>query len=153
MNRNVIALAVAGAHNAVVQMIDMSIARAHQHGAMALRNRSNSPRPWGVPRPQTRLPIINYPERTVTRTGSHNPRGDASERRVRSLMPWRRAGVARADAELRHRVAVAEEQLADLKTALDDMRAQRDAWQAMAHARIRPAPSGTSRWPWLRSAG
>jgi hypothetical protein len=51
-----------------------------------------------------------------------------SERRVRSLMPWRAAGGARAEAQLRHRVALAEEQLADLKTALDDMRAQRDAW-------------------------
>jgi hypothetical protein len=76
-----------------------------------------------------------------------------SERRVRSLMPWRAAGGARAEAQLRHRVALAEEQLANLKTALDDMRAQRDAWQAMAQARIRPVPSGTSRWPWLRSAG
>ena len=34
------------------------------------------------------------------------------------------------EAELMHRVALAEEQLADLKTALDDLRAQRDAWQA-----------------------
>ena len=67
--------------------------------------------------------------------------------------PWRRAGGARAEAELRHRVALAEEQLADLKTALDDMRAQRDAWQAMAQARIRPVSSGTSRWPWPQLAG
>jgi hypothetical protein len=74
-------------------------------------------------------------------------------RRVRSLIPWRRAADAMVEAELRHRVALAEEQLADLKTALDDMRAQRDAWQAMAQARIRPAPSGQSRWPWLRSTG
>ena len=49
-----------------------------------------------------------------------------SERRVRSLMPWHAAGGARAEAQLRHRVALAEE-LADLKTALDDMRAQRGA--------------------------
>ena len=41
-------------------------------------------------------------------------------------MPWHAAGGARAEAQLRHRVALAEE-LADLKTALDDMRAQRDA--------------------------
>jgi hypothetical protein len=34
--------AVAGAHNAVVQMIDMSIARAHQHGACITRNRRRS---------------------------------------------------------------------------------------------------------------
>ena len=76
----------------------------------------------------------------------------SSERRVRSLLPWRRAAEARADAELRQQLAVAEQQLADLKTALDDMRAQRDAWQTMAQARIRPSPeSATSRWPWQRS--
>ena len=78
----------------------------------------------------------------------------ASERPVRSLIPWRTAAEERADAELRQQVALAEQQLADLKTALDDMRAQRDAWQAMAQARIRPSPaSAASRWPWLRSAG
>ena len=77
----------------------------------------------------------------------------SSERRVPSLIPWRRAAEARADAELRQQLAVAEQQLADLKTALDDMRAQRDAWQTMAQARIRPAhESATSRWPWQRSA-
>jgi hypothetical protein len=76
------------------------------------------------------------------------------ERRVRSLLPWRRAAEERADAaELRQRQALAERQLADLKTALDDMRAQRDAWQTMAQARIQPVPeSATSRWPWQRSA-
>jgi hypothetical protein len=72
---------------------------------------------------------------------------------VQFLVPWRRAGGARAEAELRHGVALAEEQLANLKTALDDMRAQRDAWQAMAQARIRPVSSGTSRWPWPRLTG
>jgi hypothetical protein len=78
----------------------------------------------------------------------------ASERRVRSLIPWRRTAEERADAELRQQLALAEQQLADLKTALDDMRAQRDAWQTMAQARIRPSPEpATSRWPWLRSAG
>ena len=78
----------------------------------------------------------------------------APERRVRSLLPWRRAAeAARADAELRQQLALAEQQLADLKTALDDMRTQRDAWQAMAQARIRPLPeSASSRWPWQRSA-
>ena len=43
--------------------------------------------------------------------------------------------------DLRHRVTLAEAKLADLKTALDDLRARRDAWQGMAQARIRPAPS------------
>ena len=77
------------------------------------------------------------------------------ERRVRSLLPWRRAAEERADAaELRQRLALAERQVADLKTALDEMRAQRDAWQTMAQARIKPVPeSGTARWPWLRAVG
>ena len=57
------------------------------------------------------------------------------------------------EAELRQRIALAEEQLAELKTALGDMRAQRDAWQAMAQARIRPAQSGKSPWSWVRSTG
>ena len=83
--------------------------------------------------------------------GSYEMAPAPSERRVRSLIPWRRAADAMVEAELRHRVALAEEQLTDLKIALDDMRAQRDAWQAMAQARIRPTPSGQSRWPWLRS--
>ena len=79
----------------------------------------------------------------------------APERRVRSLLPCRRAAEERADAaELRQRLALAEQQLADLKTALNDMRAQRDAWQTMAQARIKPVPeSGTARWPWLRAVG
>jgi hypothetical protein len=78
------------------------------------------------------------------------------DRRLHALMPWRAARLAdlRADEELRRRVALAEERLADLKAALEDMRAQRDAWQTMAQARIRPAPaSSASRWPWLRSTG
>ena len=75
----------------------------------------------------------------------------SSARRRRSLIPWRTAADV-AEAELRHRIALAEQQLADLKAALDDMRTQRDAWQAMAQARIRPAPpSAMSRWSWLRS--
>jgi hypothetical protein len=85
--------------------------------------------------------------------GSYEMVPAPSQRRVRSLVPWRRAAEAKAEAELMHRVALAEEQLANLKTALDDMRAQRDAWQAIAQARIRPAPSGQGRWPWFRSAG
>ena len=78
----------------------------------------------------------------------------APERRVRSLLPWRRAAEERADAaELRQRLAAAEQQVADLKTALDDMRTQRDAWQTMAQARIRPlAESAASKWPWQRAA-
>ena len=75
-----------------------------------------------------------------------------SARRLHALIPWRAARRAdlRADEELRRRVALTEERLADLKAALEDMRAQRDAWQAMAQARIRPARASTvSRWQWL----
>ena len=55
--------------------------------------------------------------------------------RVRSLIPWRRATDGRwsRTAELRQRVALAEGQLARAQEAAPcDMRAQRDAWQAMA---------------------
>jgi hypothetical protein len=79
---------------------------------------------------------------------------EPSARRLNALIPWRAARLAhqRADEELRHRLALAEERLADLKAVLEDMRVQRDAWQAMAQARIRPPRSSfASRWPWLRS--
>jgi hypothetical protein len=85
--------------------------------------------------------------------GSYEMAPAPSERRVRSLIPWRRATDAMVEAELRQRVALAEEQLAELKTALGDMRAQRDAWQAMAQARIRPAQSGKGPWSWVQSIG
>jgi hypothetical protein len=81
---------------------------------------------------------------------------ESSARRLHALIPWRSARRAdlRADEELRHQLALAEERLADLKAALDDMRAQRDAWQAMAQARIRPPRASTmSRWQWLRLTG
>jgi ribosomal protein L29 len=79
---------------------------------------------------------------------------EPSARRLQSLVPWRTARRVdlKADAELRRQLALAEERLAELKSALDDMRAQRDAWQVMAQARIRPARrSALSRWQWLRS--
>ena len=102
----------------------------------------------------TRAVKLRWHSASQKEDGSYEMAPAPSVRRVRSLIPWRRAADAMVEAELRHRVALAEEQLADLKTALDDMRAQRDAWQAMAQARIRPAPSGQSRWlPWLRSTG
>ena len=83
--------------------------------------------------------------------GSYEMATAPSERQLRSLIPWRRATAAMAEAELRQ--ALAEEQLAELKTVLGDMRAQRDAWQAMAQARIRPAQSGKGPWSWVRSTG
>jgi len=38
------------------------------------------------------------------------------------------------DAELRYRIRRAEESLIELKSALEDMRSQQDAWQAMGGA-------------------
>jgi hypothetical protein len=50
------------------------------------------------------------------------------------------------DVELRIRATLAEARLADLKTALDDMREQRDQWQAMAQ-RPRSRISGQRNCP------
>jgi hypothetical protein len=63
----------------------------------------------------------------------------APTRRLRSLIPWRSS--TKFEPDLRHRIALIEEQVAELKIAIDDLRAERDAWQAMAQARIRPASS------------
>jgi hypothetical protein len=66
----------------------------------------------------------------------------------------RRATVPVTDAELRYRISRAEESLIELKSALEDMRIQRDAWQAMAQAKLLPANTATlSWWRWLRKAG
>jgi hypothetical protein len=46
-------------------------------------------------------------------------------------------------AELRTRLAPAEEQLTELKAMLEDMRRDRDAWREQAQARLLPAPAGT----------
>jgi hypothetical protein len=81
---------------------------------------------------------------------------EPSAGRLHALIPWRPAQRPnlRPDEELRHQLALAEERLADLKAVLEDMRAQRDAWQAMAQARIRP-PRAFEWSPlrWLRSTG
>ena len=65
----------------------------------------------------------------------------APTRRLRSLIPWRSSTKAMVEPDLRHRIALIGEQVAELKIAIDDLRAERDAWQAMAQARIRPASS------------
>lgn len=61
---------------------------------------------------KTRLHLANRKE-----DGSYEMAPAPSER-VRSLIPWRRATAAMAEAELRQRVALAEEQLAELKPRL-----------------------------------
>jgi len=75
----------------------------------------------------------------------------APTRRLRSLIPWRSSTKAMVEPDLRHRIALIGEQVAELKIAIDDLRAERDAWQAMAQARIRPASSRKGPWSWVHS--
>jgi hypothetical protein len=57
-------------------------------------------------------------------------------------------------AELRTRLALAEERLSELKAMLEDMRRDRDAWREQAQTRLLPAPAApTSWWRWLRTNG
>jgi hypothetical protein len=57
-------------------------------------------------------------------------------------------------AELRTRLALAEERLTDLKAMLEDMRRDRDAWREQAQTRLLPAPAPPmSWWRWLRTTG
>ena len=81
-------------------------------------------------------------------------RPEPAASRLQALIPWRavRSARAMAHAELRERVALAEERVVELKIALDEMRAQRDAWQEMAQARIRPTLASKSQWSWVRAS-
>jgi hypothetical protein len=57
-------------------------------------------------------------------------------------------------AELRARLALADERLAELKAMLEDMRRDRDAWREQAQTRLLPAPPAPmSWWQWLRTTG
>jgi hypothetical protein len=57
-------------------------------------------------------------------------------------------------AELRSRLALAEERLTELKAMLEDMRRDRDAWREQAQTRMLPAPAApTSWWRWRRTVG
>jgi hypothetical protein len=57
-------------------------------------------------------------------------------------------------AELRGRLALAEERLPELKAMLEDMRRDRDAWREQAQTRLLPAPAAPmSWWRWLRTTG
>ena len=62
---------------------------------------------------------------------------------------------AQPDMETRIRLAQAEQRLDELKAALDDMRAQRDAWQRQAERLALPTPAEPpmSFWRWLRTTG
>jgi hypothetical protein len=55
-------------------------------------------------------------------------------------------------AELRTRLAVAEERLTELKAMLEDMRRDRDAWREQAQTRLLPAPAAPW-WRWTRKMG
>ena len=56
-----------------------------------------------------------------------------------------------AEMEAQHRRAeLAEQRLADLQTMLDDMAAQRDAWQHQAQATQRLLADATARRPWWK---
>src|ERR1700730_12900874 len=57
-------------------------------------------------------------------------------------------------AELRTRLALAEERLTELKAMLEDIRSERDAWREQAQTRLLPAPTAPmSWWRWLRTTG
>jgi hypothetical protein len=57
-------------------------------------------------------------------------------------------------AELRTRLALAEERLTELKAMLEDMRRDRDAWREQAQTRMLLAPAASmSWWRWLRTTG
>ena len=56
--------------------------------------------------------------------------------------------------ELRTRLTLAEQRLAELKAILEDMRRDRDAWREQAQTRLLPAPAAPmSWWRWLRTTG
>ena len=59
------------------------------------------------------------------------------------------------DAELRIRLAVAEERLGELKVRLEEMREEKNSWKAHAErlALGAPKPASPSWWSWLRSSG
>jgi excisionase family DNA binding protein len=52
--------------------------------------------------------------------------------------------------EAQHRADLAEQRLSDLKNMLDDMTAQRDAWQQQAQATQRLLSDATARRPWWK---
>jgi len=56
-------------------------------------------------------------------------------------------------AELRTRLALAEERLTELKAMLEDMRRDRDAWREQAQTRLLPPAAPMSWWRWLRTTG
>src|SRR5262249_60805338 len=62
--------------------------------------------------------------------------GEPAPSRLQALVPWQSNRLADL------RLMLAEEKITQLKSALDDQRAQRGAWQAMAPAPRRPPRRG-----------
>src|SRR5262245_59986965 len=79
---------------------------------------------------------------------------EAPGKAVKVTVPSVRRALHVTDAELRYRIIRAEESLIELKSAMEDMHSQRDAWQAMAQAKLLPTNRATlSWWRWLRRTG
>ena len=79
--------------------------------------------------------------------GGHNMDGGESAR----VYPF--PAPVETVAELRTRLALAEERLSELKAMLEDMRRDRDV-REQAQTRMLPAPAARmSWWPWRRTAG
>src|SRR5262249_35425544 len=79
---------------------------------------------------------------------------EAAGKTVKVTVPAVRRALHVTDAELRYRIIRAEESLIELKSALEDMRSQRDTWQAMAQSKLLSANRTRPPWcRWQRSAG
>ena len=85
--------------------------------------------------------------------GSKEDRGNNSdEAELARVYPF--PAPVETAAELRTRLALAEERLTDLKAMLEDMRRDRDAWREQAQTRMLPAPATPmSWWRWLHTTG
>jgi hypothetical protein len=85
--------------------------------------------------------------------GSKEDRGNScDEAEVARVYPF--PAPSETTAELRARLALADERLSELKAMLEDMRRDRDAWREQAQTRMLPAPAAPmSWWRWLRSTG
>jgi len=81
--------------------------------------------------------------------GSTKDDGDHNVESAARLYPF--PAPVESVAELRTRLALAEERLTELKTTLEDMRRDRDAWREQAQTRLLPPPAAPmSWWRWLR---
>jgi excisionase family DNA binding protein len=80
----------------------------------------------------------------TTSANSEKPAGTPLETRLQEV---------RERAELEARARLAEERLADMKTQMEELRRQRDAWQEQAERlALAPPPKAEAKswWPWRR---